>query len=249
MARGLEDWPGRAWAEALDALSRSWRAGTLPGVLFNGTRAARVPSILRHGFRASEGDAADEDGDVLFHAVHLGTPEIAAWYMHDTATGSGAVPALVAVDVAGWEAACLAAGKPPPRFLADRNSAEYPALSALGARHRADVLARLGSDAPGWRASLAVAGAVAVDVDEVPPAFLRALRTPHQVEAFARDGWERPAAGGSLSAGIDEARGGQPWAAGGWRFSAAALGRRPVPAEELDDGEHLAEFGIGRAPR
>lgn len=239
----LAAWPGDDWADALDALSAAWRGGRVPGWLFNGTQARHGAAIAEQGMRSTEGEASVRgDGDIAaIDVVHLGTPELAAWYMHDTATGSGRAPALVAIDLVGWAAAQAARPLCP---LVDENSIHFPALSAIGARSADAVRARLGG-APGWERALAVTGAVALDEPRVPPKHLRVIRTPRQLAGFLRQVAARPAEG-RIAAALERVAASQPWMAEGWRFSAQRLGNDPVPAADLSTAEYLGKFGLPR---
>lgn len=242
------DWPDASWAAALDALSAAWRAGLLSRWLFNGTPARHGTSIVRNGMQSTEGSASvTGDGDICaMDLVHLGSPEVAAWYMRDTAVESGVAPCLVAVDAVGWLAS---RDRNPPVPLADENSIDHPVLSALGSRTRADVRERLG-DSPGWERAFAVTGAVAFDEASVPPAHLVVIRTPSALMSLiGRENAPAPRdlPPGSFQAALLRAAAAQPWMREGWSFSSSRLGTRPVAAEDLSEEEHLAEYGIGRA--
>lgn len=241
----LAGWPTEDWADALDALSAAWRAGQVPGWLFNGTQARHASAIARHGMRSTEGaGSALGDGKVCAtDVVHLGTPEIAAWYMHDTATGSGQAPALVAIDLAGW---ARARATSPLRPLVDENSIEFPVLSAIGAKTTADVQERLGPT-PGWCQALAVTGAVVLDEPRVPPEHLHVVQTPKQLLAFLRQAVANPADGPIVAALTQVARA-QPWRQQGWQFSARKLGEDPIPTTELTDAEYSGKYGLQRGP-
>jgi len=134
---GCAGWPDPEWLDALDELSAIWRGG-VPAVrrwLFHGTGLSAARSISRSGLRPTEGLAGPSahGRDALARRfVHLATPEVAAWYMADTAVHREAAPALVAVDLSAWDKAACAAGAPPLLPLADANSLWWPTLSALG---------------------------------------------------------------------------------------------------------------------
>ena len=241
----MGNWPSAAWADALDALSAAWRAGDLPGWLFNGTRASNAAAIARIGMLATEGAAspAGDGGCVAFELVHLGTPEVAAWYMHDTAVNSGRAPALVAVDVSGW---LRSRGRRRPIPLVDENSIEAPALSAIGARSADDVRRRLGPS-PGWKMALAITGTVCFDEPSLPPDHLRVLRTPAHLMSYLRR--ESGRSGDcTFAEAVAMAASAHPWEAEGWRFRARSLGQPTVPDDSLDDGEFRAKYGLGRGP-
>lgn len=237
-------WPDDEWADALDDLTDAWRSGRMIGWLFNGTRACNLTSIRVHGFQASDGAAGTTARDLSSSAmvIHLGTPEIAAWYMHDCKVNSGRAPGLVAVDLDSWVAAT---GEYAPIPLVDLNSVEMPALSALGARTFKDVHTRV-ADCDGWETALAVTGAVAIDEDVVPPKFLTVLRTPASLRRFVEQRSSEPRQGGRIGQAIHAAAGRQPWIAEGWRFSSRNLGKYPVAAEHLTDDEYRLMYGMGR---
>jgi hypothetical protein len=218
------EWPPQEWADALDALSAAWRSGLLPGWLFNGTKAQNCESIRRHGMRATDGAASGRgDGHPgVRRIVHLGTPEVAAWYMRETAVDSETDPALIAIDADGW---LLARSQFPPVPLVDLNSVDYPVLTALGASSVADVRHRLGRS-PAREDALAITGAVAFGEHLIPAAHIKAIRTPGQLATFLRRA-ERPPSWSAFQEAITRAANAQPWIAGGWRFSARALGNWP----------------------
>ena len=226
---GPGSWPDSEWAGALNRLSAAWRAGRVPGHLFNGTRARHLPAIAARGFRGSDGLAwcadplrPERSGDM----VHLGTPDVAAWYMHDTATGSGEGPGLVAVDLEGW----MASRSRPSALMVDANSHAFPAFEALGAASADEVRSMMAEGETDWEAGLAFTGAVAPDAPRVPPGFLRCLGTPAELDAFTAGAASLPD-GGPVHLGIARAWAANPWAAAGWSFDAAALGRAvPSPA-------------------
>lgn len=238
------DWPTEEWADALNDLSAAWRDGGMAGWLFNGTRARNATPIALGGMRSTDGFATKSVGGdaVSFNVVHLGTPEVAAFYMRDAVQGS-AIPALVAVDVGAWARARSGSGS-PLSFLVDENSIEFPVLPALGARTRDDVRSRL-AVGDGWERALAVTGAVALDESIIPVEFLRIIRRPSQIAALIAKS-TRSAQDHEVVERLTGAAAEQPWMAAGWRFEARKLGSNPVPPEELDDAEHLAEYGMGR---
>jgi hypothetical protein len=193
----LDAWPDDDWVHALNALSQAWRAGEVPGFLFNGTRDHRLDAIMIEGFQCSDGAAwpflGGPHASMQSDVVHLGTPEVAAWYMADTAQGSEQLPCLVAVDMEAFLASKAPLGL--VRLLADGNSFDWPPLTALGASTIEEVQSHA-DDAPfGWQRSLAVLGALCINVECIPVAYLTAVRTPEQLQDFIALTAERTSSG------------------------------------------------------
>jgi hypothetical protein len=197
----------------------AWRSGRLPGWLFNGTRARHAASIRKHGFVCSDGAASVRGGGAITatSVVHLGAPEVAAYYMRDVVLHSEQACALVAADADRWLLAC--GRRPAP--LVDVNSIDFPVLPVLGATDADDFRRRLGKS-PRWERALTVSGALAFDVPLIPAAYLKVISDPAQLQAFIRQAGATPS-GSAFQVAVATAASAQPWMAEGWRFSAHAL--------------------------
>ncbi len=231
MASFLEDdanlnaWPNDEWVQALDDLSIAWHAGEVAGYLFNGSKMSNTWDIMNDGFFASNSYVFSGEGagyEEFETAVHLATPDVAAWYMQDTAVMSEARPCLVAVDFEAYIAATAT------RVYVDGWASDCPVLTALGAPTEEAVSKMMGRH-PTWERGLSVTGSIGLAVDSIQPEFLKIISTPDQLKAFITEAAARPR-DGFIQRKLMEASADHPWRSQGWRFSAAEL-RTPFEDE------------------